>query len=383
MNTRKQVPANSGILKKAFAGFKKIAIVIAVIAVVVELVFVLPRERNLQRTHLQATIANLVAQNPKDFGVISPAIQHILNAMHEDGVSLSGVTIPHVYLEMANFENSSWFNSNMDGAEFICSYSVDDAIHDWEEGAQKTSFCAQLRNVNFSDVSLHRTRFKYADLRDADFNTVDLAEAQFEQSTVSNSVFSGAIRLRGIEIKDSDFSDIKFRSKGRFECTVEREEYPELQEECPELQWSDFSGAEMIKVNFRGAEVDNVDFTGANMKGAKFDCEGVDGEPCTTLDGICLQNTDLSKAYFDGIKISNIDFTHTNLSGSKFKNVTFENVVFPESVLQDVDRLDDESKESLANAKRKKLVFEERWEMPCSTEWRNEIRGWLGKFETG
>ena len=308
---------------------------------------------------------------------------------------MTGIAIPGMEFFMAEFENVVWKRVNMDGAEFSCSDQVYDKISDWEEGDPKNLPCTRLRKVDFTGASLRETRFNYADLREANFTAADLTKARIRDSFVSQgAMFLEVVSLRGVEIKDSDFSGAQFSHDAKFSCSV-------LNKKCVELRRSDFSSAVMDDVLFRGAEIDWVDFTSANLKEARFECErSREGrEPCTTLENVCVRGADLSRARFEGAELLNVDFVGANFRKARFEDTTisksdftgadltgvsFTKVKFDQVVLtkeqEEVAEFDDSSRTSLHKARKDKLVSEHTDEIPCGPDWNHHIRNWMDRI---
>lgn len=346
-------------------------------------------QRDQKFLQLNTTVANLAAQgDPK---ITSSFIHNNLKWMYRENFPMNEIAVTGTVFYMAKFEDADWQGVNMDEAEFACSDQAYDDIGDWEEGGSKIPLCTQLKKVDFTGAFLRKTRFNYADLREVNFTSADLSKAKIQDSVVKDAEFLKGISLRGIQIKNSDFSDARFSPEAKFRCTFGNRE-------CVALHRSDFSSAEMNDVLFRGAEVKDVDFTGAKLKEVRFDCERKrDGkQPCTVLETVCARGADLAGARFQEAEISNVDFTGAALTGSVFKDTTITHSDFTEADLagarfKDVEfdrvvldkeqeataRFDGTSLRSLYNARRKKLVSEYPDEIPCDPEWERHITEWM------
>lgn len=373
-----------------------LAIVFGIAVIIHDFKWVLPKERELQNLHLNIEVAKLADR--EDTETVSPTIQHILQTMHNGGAKMTGIAVPNdMEFFMAEFEGVRWQRVIMNDVEFSCSDQEYDRIRNWEEGSGTVSFCTRLRSADFTGASLRKARFKYVDLREAKFTAADLTKARIQNSVFSDAKFLEKADLRGIKIKNSDFSRTQFSPEAEFRCTV-------MNKGCVKLRRSDFSLAVMSGVRFRGVQIDKSDFTGTKLKDARFDCERVrDGKKrCTILKNLCLQgkDTDLTKSRFDGARILNVNFVGANLSktrfentmisnanfsdadlsGARFRNVQFDRVVLTEKQEGMAD-LDELSHASLQEARRENLGSEYPDEIPCSTEWRRDIKGWKDRFE--
>ncbi len=291
---------------------------------------------------------------------------------------MTDIVVPGTIFYMAEFDDAGWQRVNMNKVEFRCSDQADDKIKGWKDGDPKIPLCTQMKKVDFTGASLRNAKFKYTDLREANFTAADLSEARIYNSIVSGGakfLEGNLLRLRGIDIKNSDFTNAQFSPNAKFRCTVKNKK-------CVKLYQSDFSLAEMNGVKFWGAKIEEVDFTGAYLEGARFDCESDrNGEkPRTVLKNVCLQNAMLAGARFEGVKISNADFTGADLTDAKFKNVEFDRVVFTEEQEKTAKEFDKKSRDSLQKARREKLISEDSKEIPCSSDWDLHIKGWKDRF---
>ena len=170
-----------------------------------------------------AAIAELVARDHPD--ATSPAIQKHLSLMHRDNLDMRGVVVPDLTLVMAAFDGVDWSDVIMAGLRLVCSDGALEAIDSWERGARKLPFCARLKSAVFSAAGLSRALVEYADLADANFTGADLTRARIRMSVVTNANFLGDVKLRGIQIQDSDFSNTQFRRNAKFTCSVNDEKW--------------------------------------------------------------------------------------------------------------------------------------------------------------
>ena len=354
-----------------------IPLVAAIVSIIVEFFHLWdrPKYRNLKHTEHLARIAELV--NEEDIDNNSSSIQRIMEQLHKDGDEdiMKKITVPNVTFYMADFEHVDWQGVNMDDVEFACSEQAYDNIDIQEEKGAKIPPCTQLRKADFTGASLRDARFNYADLREADFTTADLSEVKMRKSAVSGAKFLKDVRLRGIEIRNSDFSGAQFSPRAKFRCTV-------MNKECVLLKRSDFSSAVMDDVLFRGAKVDRVDFTGAQLKEAGFDCERSRNgkQPCTVLENLCVRDAVLTGATFEDITISNADFTGADLADARFTNVKFDQTVLTKEQEKAAAEFDKSSRASLHKARKASLVSEDPREIPCDQAWRRDIKEWMDGF---
>lgn len=382
-----------GLLRQFISPFVRtielVGVVLAITVILYDFRVLLPQERKLQHLQLNIEIAKLADQG--DAKIVSPTIRYILETMYEGGAAMTGIAVPGMEFYMAEFEDVVWQRVNMDDVDFSCSDQAYDKIDDWEDGDPKNLPCTRLRKVDFTGASLRETRFHYADLREADFTAADLTEARIRDSFVSSGAkFLEGVSLRGVKIKNSDFSGAQFSPDAKFRCTVQNKE-------CVELRRSDFSSALMDEILFRGAEIDRVDFTEANLKEARFECERPreGGEPCTILENVCVRDADLSRARFEGAELLNVDLVGANISKARFEGTTIKNTDFTGADLSDVRftkvefeqvvltkeqemvaEFDKDSLASLHAARQETLVSEYSDEVPCSSDWNRHISNW-------
>ena len=137
----------------------------------------------------------------------------------------------------------------------------------------------------------------------------------------------------------------------------------------------------MPRVRFRGARLERVDLAGGDLKEAKFYCEAPDApEPlCTVLQDVCVEGTNLAKASFEGVRISGMDFSRAIVTDAEFTNVQFDNVVFPDRLVEVAD-FDSSSLASLKAARGSALRFDSPEAIPCSAGWRRELYDWMDAF---
>ena len=378
---------------------KKFNLIIGVVTVLITIIAIYNQSRIAKENNKQLLIIaveNLVAQEKPDIN--SPAIHNKLKELYQNNISMNGIVLRSTKFLMAEFENVCWQEADMEAVEFSCSDQAYDNNWDAKDRNTKILPCARLKKADFTGASLRKIRFSYADLRGANFTAADLTKAKIKDSVVSGAKFLEEVDLRGIKIKNSDFTHTQIGPKAKFFCTVGNNK-------CPKLRLSDFSSAVMNDVVFRGVEVDQVDFTGAKLKDASFDCERArDGKKsCTVLKNLCVQgkDTDLTKSRFEGVeilsvnfidanlsktrfkntKISNTDFTGADLSGARFTNVEFVGQVELTKEQEMLAKFDKDSHSSLEESRREKLDLEYVDEIPCSTEWRLDIKGWKDRFE--
>ena len=333
-----------------------------------------PKDRHLRDVQLHATIATLATN--EDVDVTGYAVQKIMALMHEDGVDMTGISVPNVTFYMADFEDANWSDAYMNRVEFACTGRIYDLIDDYDDNETvKLKPCANLKGATLSGSIMNRVRFNYANLIGSYFKDAVLDEARVNDSIFSGSDFSGA-GVSGIRIDNSDFSGSDFGRSIKFDCST----LTDL--ECVHLQRVDLSSVEMPRAQFQGAKIDYVDFTGSNLSGARIECDSYKGKKfCSSIEGVCLQDTDLTRANLEGVSISNTDFSTANFSGAHFKNVQFENVVFSDAQIE-TGRFD---RSSLSSLKRNRVTaFElEADETPCTQQWRRELTQWKEKFELG
>ncbi|MCY4287881.1 MAG: pentapeptide repeat-containing protein [Aestuariivita sp.] len=335
-------------------------------------VLTLQEQEKQQRIQISAAIANTAAQGIDE--ITSPFIHYGLHQMYEQEFPMRGITASGTLFLMAEFENVSWHDVRMDKVEFACNDQAYDRIDDWDEDDPKNPFCARLKGADFTGAYLRKARWDSADLRDAKFTSADLTEAQILDSVATNAKFLEGVQLRGITIKNSDFTKAKFSPEAKLNCTV-------MNEECALLQRSDFTSAVMNDVLFRGVEINRVDFSNAPMEKVEFDCERERNgkHPCTTLKEVCFASTNLARAVFENTKIENVDFTGADLKNARFKNVEFDDVVLSEEQ-EATAKFDPISLMSLRNARRNQLSSRNAGEVPCSLEWSRHIKAWKNRF---
>ena len=356
------------------SGIQFVAVVVGMLAVLYEIRFQLPKDRDLRDAQLHATVATLAAGENVD--VTGFAVQKVMALMHKDGVDMTGISFPNVTFYMAAFDRVNWSDAYMRNVEFKCTdraYELIDGSGD--DGTATFDPCAKLRNAKFLGSLMRRVRFHYADLASANFSDAVLDEARIDHSVLSESNFSRS-HVSGIQINGSDFSGSDFGRSIAFDCRTITDW------SCVRLKRVDLSSVKMPRVRFLGADIRHVDLAGSDLSKARFGCDKFKGETrCSSIKGACLQGTDLSGARLEGISISNADFSVADISGARFKNVRFENVVFRDEQIEP-RRFDRKSLDSLKRARVVGLGLEAD-ETPCAQPWRRELVRWKEKFAFG
>lgn len=226
---------------------------------------------------------------------------------------------------ISSYDNSTWKNAILDGADFY---------HSDESG----NYVCSLRGGDFYKVKISNADFSYSNLGDAWFSgstisNVDFSYANFSASKIttlsslSNVLFVGA-NLEGAQAHGGGtFADVDFTnanltmanfSMGRFSNAI-------------------FRDADLTHTYFGDANLSGSDFTGAIVKEAVFHSSTITLEQLYStksysedkdLGGVDFGCLDLSSADFTGINLTDSSWVSTVLEETKFKNTDLTNADF-------------------------------------------------------
>lgn len=167
-----------------------------------------------------------------------------------------------------------------------------------------------VREVSNLSRTLERqmvTRFDASNLKDSDFSGVSVRDGRFEASALRGSNFANA-EIAGAKFKSSDVADVNF--------------------DGARLTDVNFTTSDLARTTFRRARLVRTDFSTSGLVGTDF--------ADATLTDVAFRMTDLRRTVLDRCTFTGVDFSSSDLRGLNFDGATFTSVKFDKAALEGI-----------------------------------------------
>jgi uncharacterized protein YjbI with pentapeptide repeats len=167
-----------------------------------------------------------------------------------------------------------------------------------------------VREVSNLSRTLERqmvTRFDASNLKDSDFSGVSVRDGRFEASALRGSNFANA-EIAGAKFKSSDVADVNF--------------------DGARLTDVNFTTSDLARTTFRRARLVRTDFSTSGLAGTDF--------ADATLTDVVFRMTDLRRTVLDRCTFTGVDFSSSDLRGLNFDGATFTSVKFDKAALEGI-----------------------------------------------
>jgi uncharacterized protein YjbI with pentapeptide repeats len=167
-----------------------------------------------------------------------------------------------------------------------------------------------VREVSNLSRTLERqmvTRFDASNLKDSDFSGVSVRDGRFEASALRGSNFANA-EIAGAKFKSSDVADVNF--------------------DGARLTDVNFTTSDLARTTFRRARLVRTDFSTSGLAGTDF--------ADATLTDVAFRMTDLRRTVLDRCTFTGVDFSSSDLRGLNFDGATFTSVKFDKAALEGI-----------------------------------------------
>jgi uncharacterized protein YjbI with pentapeptide repeats len=237
------------------------------------------------------------------------------------GVNFQQMTLIEADLEKADLQVANFEEVNLKNANLSKANLL---------GANLQSANLERANLNLADLS-------WADLKGVNLQDSILTETELHGANLIEANFNNA-DLHGAYLKESKAYKASFEganlSRTNFQGADLREtNFYKAKGEESEFSFVDFQKANLRESifqesNFEATDLREADLRSANFKGSKFQGTNFEG---TDLRGADFKGANLQESIFNRAKFENADFEGANFQGANFLNVNFQGANFCET----------------------------------------------------
>lgn len=220
---------------------------------------------------------------------------------------------------------------------------------------------ADLRDMDLSGLTVKNKNLELVDFENASFRDSELENLNLAFAKMTNTDFRGAY-LKNItvtlEYGDDDRSWIGIKMDNQEEVDHQMEnmngeglflDLVGAAFDTARLKDCDLEGANINDASFDGAVLDNVSFdfstlhntsfVGSRIRNSHFEGEGLKHNDFSKakLSKVIFNNTDIEDSGFDGAELTKVEFLDSTIEESSFTEAELHEVDFGTAKLKDVD----------------------------------------------